>query len=132
MNNATRSITLNCDMKTAIDYISDMKNLPAWAIHFAKEVREENGKFIVCTPGGQEFPMETLTHIQAGTVDFVGEISPELKGISPSRLIELPGGKCAYFFSSFQWPGMPDEAFQGQVHSLEDELVRLKQILEAN
>lgn len=130
MNTGSKSVILNCSIQKASDYLKDIKNLPQWAIKFAKEVREEGGKHVVVTPGGLEIPMEIKTNSAAGTIDFWGTLG-EVTAVSPSRLISLEDERCVYVFTTIQLPGMPDEAFAQQVEGLSVELDHLKSHLEA-
>ena len=48
---------------------------------------------------------------------YAGAAEDEL-GLFPTRVVGVPGGGSAFTFTMFQAPGMPDELFESQYHSL--------------
>jgi hypothetical protein len=48
----------------------------------------------------------------------------------PARVVALGPSQSAFIFTMFQWPGMPDESFEGQSRALASELQNVKSLVE--
>jgi hypothetical protein len=128
MRSDTTAITIRATPKDVVAFVGEPRHLPRWAIGFAKDVRQENGHWIVSTGQG-EVPVAIEVNEDAGTVDFRMEIGPEADVVAYSRA--LPNGDgTEYSFTQFQQPGVSDELFEHLVDAVGHELVALKAILE--
>jgi hypothetical protein len=116
---------LDADAEEVFDWMADIENLPAWATEFARELRREDGRYKVVNGLG-EFFFDIRADRATGVIDmFAGPTEDEM-AVFPTRAVALPGGRCAYTFTMFQGPGMPDELFEAQHASLERELVNIE------
>jgi hypothetical protein len=118
---------LDADARTVFDWMADIENLPAWATEFARELRQEDGRHKVVNGLG-EFFFAIRADPGTGVIDmFAGPTEDEM-AVFPTRAVPLPDGRCAYTFTMFQGPGMPDELFESQHASLERELANLERM----
>jgi hypothetical protein len=118
---------LDADARTVFDWMADIENLPAWATEFARELRQEDGRHKVVNGLG-EFFFAIRADPGTGVIDmFAGPTEDEM-AVFPTRAVPLPDGRCAYTFTMFQGPGMPDELFEAQHASLERELANVERV----
>jgi len=128
MRHDAQSITIDVAPEAVREFVADPANLPRWAVGFAQGVRQEDGRWIVRTTGG-DVPVQVQTDAGTGVVDFHLEPAPDVRVTAHSRVV--PAGTGAlYTFTQVQPSGMPDEVFDGQVGAVRHELVALKAILE--
>ncbi len=120
MNNHTQTKIYSAAKETVFAFLSDIQNLPKWATGFAKEVKSVEGKYKVLTPQGEIF-FRMESDEKTGIIDMYGGSTEDQMAYFPSRVITMPEGKCAYIFTSFQWPGLPDEIFISQNETLIEE-----------
>ena len=117
MNAHTVTTVLEAPKDAVFDYLSRIDNLPKWATEFARELKYEDGKAKVVNGLG-EFYFRIAADEQAGVIDMqAGPVEDEL-ALFPTRVVTLPDGRCAYTFTMFQAPGMPDDVFESQYQSL--------------
>jgi len=125
METRTATMILSAPKTQVFDYLSRIENLPAWATEFARELRYEDGKPKVVNGLG-EFYFVIDADPATGVIDmYAGPAEDEL-GLFPTRVVDLPGGTSAFTFTMFQAPGMSDELFESQYHSLLRELENLR------
>lgn len=124
----TKTISIDADPKTIREFLADPKNLPRWAVGFAKAVREEAGKWFVQTGGG-ELAIRIVADAETGVVDFWMSPAPGVEFLAASRVVPRDGAS-EYVFTQFQAPGMSDETFSKNVKAVEHELTVLKAIAE--
>jgi hypothetical protein len=55
--------------------------------------------------------------------------APDVEGVANSRVLPNDEGS-EYIFTQFQAPDMPNDVFHGQIESLKQELVLIKQLVE--
>lgn len=128
----TRTITIAAPARQVFDFVTDGRNLPRWAIGFAREVRAAGeNRWIVTTGQGTTVDVEIVSDPHAGTVDFHMLPAPGITALACARI--LPNGVGSEFlFTQFQTPGMEDEIFKAQVEAVRHELVALKALLEVS
>ncbi len=130
MRSDTRTITIAASPKDVVTFVGDPRNLPRWAIGFAKHVRQDGGHWVVSTGQG-EVGVAIDVDEQSGTVDFRMGVAPGVEAVAYSRAV--PNGDGAeYLFTQFQQPGVPDELFGQLVSAVRHELVTLKALLEVS
>jgi hypothetical protein len=128
MRSDTKAITIQAKPEKVASFLADPRNLPRWAVGFAKAVREDRGRWLVQTGAG-EMGIRVEADSSRGVVDFCMEPAPGVEARACSRV--LPNGAGAeYVFTQFQQPGMPDDAFQASVAALGHELTVLRALLE--
>jgi len=118
---------LDADAETVFDWMADIENLPAWATEFARELRREDGRYKVVNGLG-EFFFDIRADRATGVIDMFAGPTQDAMAVFPTRAVALPDGRCAYTFTMFQGPGMPDEVFEAQHASLERELANVERI----
>lgn len=129
MKSHTEQIAISASAEDVFSYVVDPMNLPLWAAGFAKSVRSDEGEWFVETLQG-EIGLRVESDDGTGVVDYVMVMGPGMEVTGSTRVV--PHGEAAvYVFTQVQVPGMPDEAFDGQVSSLREELLVLKSQLEA-
>lgn len=125
----TQSISIASPPDQVYAFVADPEKLPVWAIGFCKEIREEDGRWIVTTPSGEQIPMRSVADPELGILDGTWELGPSVEGRSFTRVV--PNGDGAdYVFTMVQAAGMPDEVFDAQAAELARELTVLKAHLE--
>ncbi len=130
MRSDTTTITIETDPKDVVAFVSDPRNLPRWAIGFAKGVRQDGGRWVVSTGQG-DVSVAIDVDEQSGTVDFRMEVAPGVEAVAYSRAVPNGDGT-EYVFTQFQQPGVPDELFGQLVAAIRHELVTLKALLEVS
>ena len=118
---------LDTDAETVFDWMADIENLPAWATEFARELRREDGRYKVVNGLG-EFFFDIRADRATGVIDMFAGPTEDAMAVFPTRAVALPDGRCAYTFTMFQGPGMPDELFETQHASLERELANVERV----
>jgi hypothetical protein len=125
MRTSTQSIHIDASPQHVFELVSDLARLPQWAIGFAKDIRRENGGWIVTTGSGAEISIRSEADPALGVVDYFMSPAPGVK--VPARTRVVPNGQGAeYVFTMFQPPELPDEAFEAQIAELGRELIVLK------
>lgn len=124
----TRTISIETPSDKLLTYLSDARNLPRWAVGFAKTVRSSGDGWTVETSAG-EMALRIDADARTGTVDFWLSPAPGVSVLAASRVI--PRGKGSeYVFTQFQGDGVTDDAFEKSVRTLAHELTVLKALME--
>jgi hypothetical protein len=124
----TKSVTIQTPPSKVVEFLADPRNLPRWAVGFAKAVEQTDGRWLVTTGSGK-VGIRIEAEPQSGVVDFVVAPAPGVEAISASRV--LPNGSGSeYIFTQFQAAGMPDDVFEKNVTALAHELTVLRALLE--
>ncbi len=124
----TRTVSIEAEPTRVVAFLADPRNLPRWAVGFAKGVRAADAGWIVETGGG-DLPLRIDVDPRTGVVDFVMRPMPGVEARAVSRV--TPRGRGSeYVFTQFQAPGMSDEAFARSVQTLAHELTVLKALME--
>lgn len=124
----TQTVSIEASPAKVFNFLANPNNLPRWAIGFAKEIREEEGRWVVRTATG-EIGLRFFTDEQTGVVDYWISPTQGVEVLAASRVIPR-GAASEYSFTQFQSEGMPDEAFAQSVQALKHELSVLKALLE--
>jgi len=126
-----QGIALNTSKSTAFEFIAEPNNLPKWTSAFASVDAE---KAIMRTPEGEvEIDLEVLTSAEHGSIDWRMTFPDSSVTTAFSRLVEANKEKCIYGFILMPPPVPLEElegALQAQSQILNDELIKLKGILE--
>jgi carbon monoxide dehydrogenase subunit G len=124
----TRTISIQASPEAVVDFLGDPRNLPRWAVGFAKSVRRDGDQWIVSTAQG-EVPIRIVTDRRLGVVDFHMSLAPGKEAVAASRVVPRAGG-AEYVFTQVQEVDMPDDVFAKNVQALAHELTVLKALLE--
>jgi hypothetical protein len=117
MKSRTVTAVLDAPKESVFDYLAEIENLPSWATEFARELKYEDGKTKVANGLGEVY-FEIDADERTGVIDMYAGPTEEELSLFPTRVVELPEGRSAYSFTTFQAPGMPDELFESQYQSL--------------
>ena len=128
MRSDTQTVTIDARPENVVRFVGDGRNLPRWAIGFAKAVRPGPGGWIVTTGQG-EVPTSITVDEAAGTVDFHMRPAPGVEATAYTRAVPNGDGT-ELVFTQLQSPGTPDEVFDRLVAAVAHELVALKAQLE--
>jgi hypothetical protein len=126
MRTHTASIHVDAAPAAVLDLVSDLDQLPRWAVGFARAVERDgdDSRCVVVTGSGDRMPVGVRCDRDAGVVDF------DVAGVPAyTRAMEIDGSTL-YAFTMVQAPEMPDAVFDAQIAALEHELVVLKSIVE--
>jgi hypothetical protein len=124
----TKTTSIEANPRKVVRFLADPRNLPRWAVGFAKSVRQEDNRWYVQTGTG-EMAVRIDSDEKTGIVDFWMAPAPGVDVLAASRVIPRGNGS-EYVFTQFQAAGMPDDAFLASVRALEHELTVLKAIAE--
>jgi hypothetical protein len=108
-------------------FVSNPENFPHWS--FIETVRQDGDAFTVTTPDGSA-QLRFGEQNELGVLDHYVRVSPELEVYSPMRVIANGRGS-EVLFTVFRLEGMSEETFARDVHMVETDLRKLKQVLEA-
>jgi hypothetical protein len=129
MNAHTVTTVLDAPQHTVFDYLSRIDNLPKWATEFARELKYEHGKAKVVNGLG-EFYFRITADEETGVIDMHAGPAEDELALFPTRVVPLAEDRCAYTFTMFQAPGMPDELFESQYRSLLREFENIRREFE--
>jgi hypothetical protein len=124
MRTHTASIAIGAAPGAVLDVVSDLDQLPRWAVGFARAVDHGPEGAVVTTGSGDRVPVAVRADRAAGIVDF------DVAGVPAYTRAMAAGEQTVYTFTMVQPPEMPDAAFDAQVAALDHELVVLKSIVE--
>ena len=124
MRSDTQTISIDTPPGKLLAFVADARNLPRWAIGFARAVRPDQDDWLVETSTGQ-VRLRIDADERTGVVDFRLRPAPGVEALAASRVIPR-GPASEYVFTQFQAPGMPDELFESQYRSLLRELDNVK------
>lgn len=129
MNNRTKTATFNAPKERVFDYISNVENLPKWATAFCRELKKVGKDYKVTTPDGEVY-FWIDSDKKSGVVDMFGGPSKETAACWPARVAGLPDNTSVLTFTAVQMPGVPDELFDMQCKSLEEEFENIRRAVE--
>lgn len=124
----TQTISIRANPSKIVRFLSDPRNLPRWAVGFAKAVRDDGARWVVTTSSG-EVAVRVVADETTGVVDFFMSLAPGVEALAGSRVLPNEDG-AQYIFTQFQPPGMTEEAFTKSMQALGHELTVLKALLE--
>jgi hypothetical protein len=125
MRSRTVTTVLPAPKREVFDYMAEIENLPEWATEFARELRRDEDGYIVVNNMG-EFRFEIRADEATGVIDMFAGPTVDQMAVFPTRAVELPDGRTAYTFTTFQGPEVPDELFEGQYESLKREFANIE------
>jgi hypothetical protein len=124
MRTHTASVQIAASTAAVLDVVSDLDQLPRWAVGFAKSVQRGPEGAVVTTASGAQMPVAVRADRATGVVDF------DVAGVPAYTRAVAAGEQTVYTFTMVQPPGMPDAAFDAQIAALDHEVVVLKSIVE--
>jgi hypothetical protein len=125
----TQAVSIDGRANDVFDFLAEPTNLPKWAVGFCHSIRRDGERWVVSTATGQ-VAIRYVTDRALGVIDFYISPSPGIEAAAFSRVLSNGSG-AEYVFTQFQTPGMTDEAFDGQVQALVEELRILQGLIRA-
>lgn len=123
----SRSISIDASPQTVFSFVADPYNLPRWAPDFAQSVEPEGDRWIIDSGSG-DLTIAVVTSPDHGTVDMLA--GPQLDRGAFSRVLpNVPGSE--YLFTLFFPPGTEPDAIAAQMGIVEQELQRVRELVEA-
>jgi hypothetical protein len=120
MQSRTLVLSLDAPKARVFRFLAKIENLPIWATGFCKGLTVEDGRHKILTPNG-----EILFRIDAdeatGVIDMFGGPHEDQMAYWPTRVVDRPGHGSLFIFTSFRYPGMSEDEFNGQCATLERE-----------
>jgi hypothetical protein len=107
-------------------FLTDLRNMPAWSIHFCKGIRVEGDEAWVQTPQGEAY-FAIRPDAPTGVVDWVTGPTKESATSWPTRVVALPSGASLYTVTALL--GEKDDASACE-RLFADELGMLKRLVE--
>jgi hypothetical protein len=95
----TQAISIQASPDVVVDFLGDPRNLPRWAVGFAKSVRQDGDRWIVSTARG-EVPIRIVSDRRFGVVDFHMSLALGREAVAASRVVPREGG-AEYVFTQF-------------------------------
>jgi hypothetical protein len=128
MRSDTQTITISATPRRVVEFLADPRNLPRWAVGFAKGVREDEGRWLVTTGAG-EMGLRIEADVASGVVDFVLSPAPGVEVLAASRVVPNGAGS-EYVFTQFEAPATKDGEFEKSKAAVAHELTVLRALLE--
>src|SRR5438309_1131201 len=125
METRTHSLHLRADPDAVFAYLSEIRNMPRWAVNFCRSVKREGGFTRLETPGGDLF-FELKVDSGTGVIDFVGGPSTAALRRWHSRVVPAPGGGALFLFTAVRQPDEDLASFEGQCALLHEELEHIR------
>src|SRR5689334_3168612 len=120
MLNETVTVVLEAPRDDVFAFLSEVENLPLWATEFARELKVEDGATKVVNGLGEFFAIQADP--ETGVIDMLAGPTEDEMALFPTRVVPLGRDRCAYSFTMFKAPDMPDDLFESQHRSLLREL----------
>jgi uncharacterized protein YndB with AHSA1/START domain len=109
-------------------FVTNGDNLARW-LTFSTSVRRAGGEWILDTPQG-EMRFRFVPANELGVLDHSARLPDGREVLNPMRVVPNGAGS-EVVFTLFQHPGMSDEEFARDARTVETDLRKLKQVLEA-
>ena len=128
LQSRTLSVSIDADPRAVYGFVSNPENLPRWAPGLCQAVRRVGDDWIVETPQG---PLK----VQFAAANDFGVLDHRVTG--PAVDVYLPmrvvpnGAGSEVLFTLFRQPEMSDEQYAEDARLVEDDLARLKSVIEA-
>ena len=125
----TATVYIAASPAKVFDYVRVPENQPEWAVNFVRSTRPTTGgRYVMETPAGA-MVYRVEADPQRGTIDFIIE-GPEGDNILPARVVPHSGG-AIFTFTITRTPDMNDQAWEGGMLGMDEELEQLKRLLES-
>lgn len=118
-------VIIDAPPEAVFDFVSDLRNLPSWSIHFCRDVRLIPDGAIVQSPSGEVY-FGITGERDLGVLDWWCGPTMETAERWPTRAVSLPDGQTVYVVTAIfngRVPPNVDQVFA-------DELGALKRLVE--
>lgn len=128
MTSRTVSVSIDCELGRVYEFVVDLEHLPEWAAAFCRSVKRVDGKWVIDTPQG---PMRIrfVGRNDGGVLDHYVSPSPGVEIYVPMRVVRNGSGS-EVLLTVFRQPEMLDAQYAQDLGMVEQDLKRLKQLLE--
>jgi uncharacterized membrane protein len=119
-------VVVDAPAEAVFDAVTDLRNMPRWAIHFCKGIRlvDDHGAMVM-TPSGEVYFGVTGDR-DSGVIDWWSGPTMEAAERWPTRVVGLPGGRSLYQVTALLSDNVPPSIDQW----FADELGALKLLVE--
>jgi hypothetical protein len=122
------SISINCSLEHAYDFLCYPENFSKWASGLAGSLRKVNGQWVAETPAG--FMKIRFSERNAyGVLDHWVYPQPNVQIYVPMRVVSNGSG-CELILTLFRQPEMTDEKFAADAEWVMRDLAAAKKLLE--
>ena len=118
-------VLVDAPAEMVFDYVSDLRNLPAWAVHFCKGIRLVPDGAIVSAPSGDMY-FGTTGDRDLGVLDWWAGPTIEKAERWPTRIVPI-GNRSLYMVTMIFGAQVPPAVEQ----HLTEALANLKRLVEA-
>jgi hypothetical protein len=118
-------VVVDAPAEAVLDFVTDLRNMPRWAIHFCKDIRLVEGGAVVTTPSGEVYFGVTADR-ESGVIDWWSGPTIETAERWPTRVVALSGGRSLYQVTALLADAAPPNVDQ----LLADALGALKRLVE--
>ena len=125
INIRQQHIVIDAPAEAVFDFVSDLRNLPAWAVHFCKGIRLVSDGAIVTAPSGEMY-FGTTGDRDLGVLDWWAGPTIEKAERWPTRVVPI-GNRSLYTVTMIFGAQVPPSVEQ----HLAEELANLKRLVEA-
>ena len=125
----TATVHIAASPEKVFEYVRIPENQPSWAVNFVRSTRPTTGgRYVMETPAGA-MVYRVEADPMRGTIDFIID-GPEGDSILPARVVQQGRG-AIFTFTITRTPEMKDQAWEGGMRGLDEELEHLKRLLES-
>ena len=121
MTTETIETVLGTDRERAFAYLSDIRNLPDWAVEFCHRLETKDGLDGAVNDRGRAYVRFETDH-PTGLIDMAAGPAKDQMITWPSRVFGLPDGRTVFLITAIQLHGMEGQVFRSQLQSLSREL----------
>lgn len=118
-------VIIDAPPEAVFDFVSDLRNLPSWSLHFCKGIRLTEDGAIVRSPSGDVYFGVTGDR-DFGVLDWWCGPTMETAERWPTRVVALPDGRSVYQVTAIFRDALPANVDQ----LFADELGALKRLVE--
>jgi hypothetical protein len=119
-------VVVDAPPSAVFDFLVDLRNMPAWSIHFCQAIRVEGDGAWVRSPQGEVY-FAVRADARTGVVDWVSGPTRECATCWPTRVAALPNGASLYTVTALL--RAEDDAAECE-RLFADELGMLKRLVE--
>jgi hypothetical protein len=115
-------VIVDAPAESLFDFVSDLVNMPRWAIHFCKDIRLIADGAIVTSAGGEVYFGITGDR-DLGVLDWWCGPTMETAQRWPTRIVGLPDDRCLYNVTAIFGDTVPpniDQLFADELGMLRD------------
>lgn len=125
INIREQHVVIDAPAESVFDFVTDLRNLPAWAVHFCKGIRLVPDGAIVTAPSGEMY-FGTTGDRDLGVIDWWAGPTIEKAQRWPTRVVPI-GDRSLYSVTMIFGEQVPPSVEQ----HMAEELANLKRLVEA-